>query len=99
MGSSDPTFSSSTTNLGSFTTHHTGTDDAVNAEVFSFAPATDRYYRMEITSNKGDVSVLIGEAAFAGSAAAAPEPGALALLGSALSLTFGLVIRRRRNRA
>ncbi len=84
--SNDVLFSTSTL-LGNFTaTAELGNAQSTEAEVFSFAPTSAAFIRMDVTSNYGSCCVSLDEVAF--KASAVPVPAAIWLLFSGL---LGLV--------
>ncbi|MCO6042533.1 hypothetical protein NG895_01300 [Aeoliella sp. ICT_H6.2] len=82
----------SATNLGSFSADpNTGDVFTVSPDVFTFAPTSASFVRMQITANNGISLTAFGEAAFA--ATAVPEPASATVF--AVLLGAVAFLRRR----
>jgi hypothetical protein len=92
LAGNDPSFAGATV-LGSYTAGNIGLSNAAPAQVFTFAPTSASYIRMQITSNYGGVRTSIGEGAF--EVAAVPEPASALLFGVGAIGLAGLRWRRR----
>jgi hypothetical protein len=90
LASDTADFSSQTVLLSSQSANtNTGPNNATLPEVFTFAPATASFVRLEITSNNGTTATSFGEAAFD----VVPEPSSsLLMIGSGLAW----LLKRRR---
>jgi len=67
------------------------------AQIFSFAPTSAEFFRLQSISSNGASAFGIGEVAF--EASSVPEPSTLALFGSVIGLGIGGFYWNRRRRA
>lgn len=99
FAANDSSFTSATL-LGSFTALESASNSAAAGQVFSFAPTSASFMRLEFLSNYGSpLQIAIGEVVFeTSSGAAVPEPSSLALFGIGACVVGLGAARRRRNR-